>query len=191
MDELTRVASCHIKLCHSPPSATRILPNWERIHTKEETQKKPKHFLNWPHCLPHPVLPRHVHKLLPQTRQHPNAAHIRSEWVNLGLKCWLKGYLQLQAFMFWTEKKHQKKKKETCLVLPLLSLSIHNRSKTDVLVKLFNLKSGSFPGNNNLDNEVTTKYSLSVLNQASGTDNLTVENCFVVHLVNIKNLYPV
>lgn len=76
-------------------------------------------------------------------------------------------------------------------MLPLLSLSIHNRSKTDLLVKLFNLKSGSFPGNNNLDREVTTKYSLSVLNQASGTDNLTVENCFVVDLVNIKNLYPV
>lgn len=69
----------------------------------------------------------------------------------------------------------------TCTVLPVLSLSIlHNRCKTDLLVKLFNLKSGSFPANNNLDCELTTKYSLSVLNQASGIDNLTVENCFVV-----------
>lgn len=76
-------------------------------------------------------------------------------------------------------------------MLPVLSLSIHNRSKTDLLVKSFNLKSGSFPGNNNLDPEVTTKYSLSVLNQASGINNLTIENCFVVDLVNIKNLYPV
>lgn len=76
-------------------------------------------------------------------------------------------------------------------MLPVLSLSIHNRNKTDLLVKSFNLKSGSFPHNNNLDPEVTTKYSLSVLNQASGINNLTIENCFVVNLVNIKNLYPV
>lgn len=60
----------------------------------------------------------------------------------------------------------------TCTVLPVLSLSVHNSSKTDPLVKVFNLKSGSFPGNNNLDREVTTKYILSVLNQASGIDKL-------------------
>lgn len=61
--------------------------------------------------------------------------------------------------------------------------------QSDPLAKVFNLKAVSFPGNNNLDGEVTTKYSLSVLNQASSIDNLTVENCFVVDLVNIKNLY--
>lgn len=63
--------------------------------------------------------------------------------------------------------------------------------QTGPLVKVFHLKSGSFPGNNNWDGEVTTKYSFSVLYQASGIDNLTVENCSVVDLVNIKNLCPV
>lgn len=61
----------------------------------------------------------------------------------------------------------------------------------DSLVKVFHLKFGSFPGHSNLDCEVTTKYSLSILNQASGIDNLTAKNCFVVDLVNIKNLYLV
>lgn len=79
----------------------------------------------------------------------------------------------------------------TCTVLSVLPLSIHNRSKIDPLVKVFNLKCGSFPSNANLDCEVTTKYGLSILNHASGIDNLTIENRFVFDLVNIKNLYPV
>ena len=59
------------------------------------------------------------------------------------------------------------------------------------MLQLFNLKSGLLPGNNNLDHEVTTKYSLSLLDQASAVENVTAENCFVVDLVNVKNAYPV
>jgi len=61
----------------------------------------------------------------------------------------------------------------------------------DLVLQLFNLKSGLFPGNNNLHHEVITKYSLSLLDQASAIENLTAENCSVVDLVNIKNSYPV
>lgn len=38
---------------------------------------------------------------------------------------------------------------------------------------------------------MTTKYSPSLVDQASAIGNLTAENCFVVDLVNIKNSYPV
>lgn len=72
----------------------------------------------------------------------------------------------------------------------MLTLSICNRSKEDLVLQLFNLKSGSLPGSNNLYHEVTTKCCLSLLGQASAIENLTAENCFVVYSVNIKNSHP-
>lgn len=67
-------------------------------------------------------------------------------------------------------------------VTAILSHCLYITEARDLL--LLNCKFGSFPGNKNLDHQVTTEYSLSLLDQASATENLTAEKCFVVDLVH-------